>query len=214
MPAKRGKEKASGREAPEPMAKKLKTAKHSALMSPQDLVIECNGEKISTHTVILRQSKYFAAILDEPGRDKGDPIVLPDSFDPRNLREFVCVLCECLGAVESYQLEEFFDKGNIISLTELEHYFDVPLLHAACDTTLAREYRTWFPADQIFYLTKFSITHHLPLLKRKCASKIVEGNREEGHDALLAHLDKGRGDLAKDPAFMTELFTAFIQGGY
>ena len=75
--------------SPPPKAKK---AKNGVLLSPQDVVIECKGKQISTHAAALRVSKYFAAILDVPGRDKDEPIVLPDSFNPSKLSDFVCVL--------------------------------------------------------------------------------------------------------------------------
>jgi hypothetical protein len=176
------------------------------LLSPQDVVIECNaGEQISTHSAVLHLSQYFATILDDTDFDGKQPIVLPTSFlDPSKVREFVSILYDCLDT-ECGLLEHYITPRNVMSLAAMAHYTDVPLLHAACDKALANKHdrETWFP-NKLLLLTKFSITQHLPLLRRACLTAMAADVDGSG---LTAHLDKGRGCLAKDAVFMTELVT-------
>jgi hypothetical protein len=105
--------------------------KEGVLLSPQDVVVECKGHKISTHSNALRLCKYFTTILDDAGLDDNKPITLPDSFDPLKVREFICTLYDCLDSDSRLHLDHTLKAGNIISLTELAHYFDAPILHLA-----------------------------------------------------------------------------------
>jgi hypothetical protein len=109
-------------------------------LSPQDVVIECNGEKISTHSAILHLSQYFATILDDTDFDGKHPIVLPASFlDPSKVREFVSILYDCLD-IESGLLEHYITSSNVMSLAAMAHYTDAPILHTACDKALANKH--------------------------------------------------------------------------
>jgi hypothetical protein len=178
------------------------STKFTLLTSPHDVVIECKGEKIYAHSAVLRHSVYFATILDETDLGDNKIIALPDSFDPREVRQFVCALHNCLD-VDTDQLERNISPTNVVSLTELAHYFDAPLLHTACDKVLASKYGEWFPG-QLLLVTQFAITHHLPELRRECTQWI---GYDIDNSGLLAHLDDGRGDLAKDTLLMTDLIT-------
>jgi hypothetical protein len=174
----------------------------TVLLSLHDVAIECKGETINAHSVALRLSAYFTTILDDVDLDKSKRIPLPDTFDPSQVREFVCALYNCLN-VDSGLLEKSLSARNVVSLTELAHYFDAPILHTACDKALALNHTQWFP-NQLLLLTQFSATHHLPRLRRTCQSKIemdIDGS------GLIAHLDNGKGDLAKDTALMTGVIT-------
>jgi hypothetical protein len=179
----------------------------SVLLSLQDVTIECNGEKIGAHSLALRMSKHFATILDDTDLGDTKAIPLPDTFNPNKVREFVCALYNCLD-VDTDQLEKNISAINVVSLAELAHYFDAPLLHFACDKLLAINQHFWFPY-QLLLMTQFSITHHLPNLRRKCTDLIGSDIHGCG---LIAHLDGGRGDLAKDTLLMVELIGKLTDG--
>jgi hypothetical protein len=172
----------------------------AVLLSLQDVTIECNGEKISAHSVALRMSKYFTTILDDTDLGDTNALPLPDSFDPSKVREFVCALYNCLD-VNTDQLEKNINLINVVSLAELAHYFHALLLHFACDKLLAINQHFWFPC-QLLLVTQFSIMHHLPNLRRKCTELIGSDIHGCG---LIAHMDGGRGDLANDTLLMVEL---------
>jgi hypothetical protein len=149
--------------------------------------------------VALRLSKYFTTILDDTDLGDTKAIPLPDSFDPSKVREFVYALYNCLD-VDTDQLEKDTSSLNVVSLAELAHF--------ACDKLLAIDQHFWFPC-QLLLITQFSITHHIPNLRRKCTELIESDIHGCG---LIAHLDGGRGDLAKDTLLMVELIGKLTDG--
>jgi hypothetical protein len=179
------------------------STKNAVLTSPQDVVIECQGEKIQAHAAALRKSVYFATILDEVDLGETKTITLPDTFEPENVRAFVCALYDCLDPDDYAQVYSSLKANGIVSLAELSHYFDTPLLHAACSHALADKHKRWFP-QQLLLVTQVAITNHLLLLRNVCTESIRSDIDGSG---LLAHLHRGRGDLAKDSELMAELVT-------
>jgi hypothetical protein len=123
-------------------AAELSIKKKYVLMSPQDVIIECSGEKIRTHSVILRRCKYFAILFDDADLDAHDAIKiikLPATFDhsPSQVREFVMVLSNTLKEADAILLKHQLTEDNALFLAELAHYFAAPILQAACDEALA-----------------------------------------------------------------------------
>jgi hypothetical protein len=111
--------------------------RENVLLSPQDVVVQCKSHMISTHSKVLRQCKYFTTILDDAELDNNKTITLPDSFDPRKVREFIRTLYDCLDCDSRLHLVDSLKAMNTISLTEMAHYFDAPILQTACDEALA-----------------------------------------------------------------------------
>jgi hypothetical protein len=188
--------------------------KKDVLMSPQDVIIECKGEYIQTHAVVLRRCEYFATLLDNADLDSAGPgsikiIALPATFDhnPSELREFIMVLYDTIEATGAAHLEHYVSLENVVALVELAHYFHAPLLQAACDEALANFGLVWFP-DKLLWLMQVAIKNHLPLLRTDCMAALAGNIVETG---LLAHFDRGHGALCKDPVFVTELITILNQ---
>jgi hypothetical protein len=159
----------------------------------------------------LRQWKYFATLLDNTdlgsyGPDKIKIITLPAAFNhcPNEVREFLMMLYNSLD-IASGALTVF--KENVIALAELAHYFDAPEIQHLCDNNLARKHSAWFP-DKVLWLTQLAIKNHLPVLRAVCMARL---DTSIGKTELLAHLNKGCGDLSKDPVFMTEIVTTLHQ---
>jgi hypothetical protein len=187
--------------------------KEDVFMSPQDVSIECKGEQIRTHSVVLRRCAYFAAILDnvelDSGSDNTKIIPLPDAFyhDPNEVRKFVVAHYFTLDEADAAQLKQQISKENVVSLAQLSHYFDSPVLLAACDESLASNHFIWFPGS-LLLMAQVAIKNHLPLLRATCAADFANNSEET---RLLVHLDQGRSVLCKDPAFVSELITVLNQ---
>jgi hypothetical protein len=178
--------------------------------------VQGRGEYIQTHAIVLRRCKYFATLLDNANLDSAGPgsikiIALPATFDhnPSELRDFIMVLYDSIEATGAAQLEQFISLENVVALAELSHYFDAPILLAACDKALADFGLVWLP-DKFpwLWLMQVAIKNYLPLLRTECMA-VLAGNVVE--TGLLAQFDRGHGALCKDPVFVTELTTILNQ---
>jgi hypothetical protein len=177
--------------------------KMDVFMSPQDVIIECKGERIRTHGIVLRRCKYFATLLEDAdletyGSERIKVISLPPTFDhaPSAVREFVMVLYDILDNDIHH-----IGQGNVISLAQLAHYFDSHDVNDACDRALANNFEVWF-SGKLVWLTQEAIKNHLFSVRETCIIELAADIEGAG---LLAHFDDGRGALCKDPAFVTEL---------
>jgi hypothetical protein len=127
--------------------------KEDVLVSPQDVSIECKGEQIRTHSVVIRRCAYFAAIFDnvelDSGSDNTKIIPLPDAFyyNPKEMRKFVVAHYFTLDEADAAQLKQQIGKENIFSLAQLSYYFDSPVFLVACDESLASNHCIWFPGS-------------------------------------------------------------------
>jgi hypothetical protein len=191
-------------------ATEISFKKRDVLMSPQDVIIECRGEKIRTHSAVLRRCKYFATLLDDADLDADDGIKiikLPVTFDhgPSEVREFVMVLSNTINEADVVLLKHQLTDENVLFLAELAHYFDAPILQAACNEALTGEIgRDLASHEDLFWLLLFAIKNHLPRMRAGLIAELADNI--DGTE-LLEHFDQGRGALCKDPVFVTELVT-------
>jgi hypothetical protein len=189
--------------------------KRDVLVSPHDITIECKGKGIRTHSTVLRRCDYFAALLDNADLDNGSDttkiIPLPAAFGhgPREVSEFVMVLYDTLDEADAANLQASIRQENVILLAQLAHYFDAPVLQAACDTALADNHEVWFPG-KLVWLSEEATKNHLLSLRKSCIIKLAADIDGAG---LLEHLKEGQGMLCKDPVFMTELTIAMHERG-
>jgi hypothetical protein len=190
--------------------KQVIIARDDLLLSPNDVIIECKGERIGSHAIILRRCEYFTTLLDNAdlgnyGPDNIKTISLPPAFihDPSDLRKFLMVLYNTLNESDDDDLKHY-SKENIVALAELAHYFDAPLVLAMCDGILASNYASWFPG-KLVWLTQVAIKTHLPTLQDACVAELAA----DGSD-LLAHLDNGRGILSRNPTFLCQIISALF----
>jgi hypothetical protein len=82
-------------------------SKTDVLMSPQDVIIDCNGEQIRAHSIALRRCEYFATLLDNAdlgsyGPDHIKTITLPTTFDhdASKVRKYIMVLYDTLNKID------------------------------------------------------------------------------------------------------------------
>jgi hypothetical protein len=186
------------------------TARDDLLLSPQDVIIECEGERIGSHSLILRHCEYFTTLLDNadlgnygPGNIK--TISLPPTFnhDSNDLRKFLMALCNTLNESDDDDPEQY-SKENIIALAELAHYFDAALVLAACDSVLVNKYALWFPGKFV-WLAQVAIKSHLPMLQALCAAELA--SHVNGSE-VLALLGSGRGIPSRNPIFLCQIISA------
>jgi hypothetical protein len=192
--------------------KNLVIKKRDIFMSPHDVIIECKGEDIQTHSTVLRRCNYFTTLLDNAGldnhadfREKIKIIPLPAAFDhkPSEVSEFVMVLYDTLDEADADNLRDTIRQKNVFSLAQLAHYFDAPVLNMACDMALANNREVWIPG-KLIWLAEEAIKSHLLSLQETCTIELAADIDGAG---LLAHFNYGRGVLCKNPAFLTELMS-------
>jgi hypothetical protein len=165
-------------QAPGPLIKKL-----DVLMSPQDIIIECKGEPIQTHSVVLRRCKYFATLLENADLDSSGLaslkiIPLPATFAhaPSEVREFIMVLYDTIDVAGpgAALLEQHIGRKTVFMVAELTHYFDAPFLHDKCDKALASKHLVWLPRpDKLPWLTQVATKTRLPRLRAACFIKLA-----------------------------------------
>jgi hypothetical protein len=180
--------------------------KKDVLMSPQDVIIECKGEQIRTHSSILYRCKYFATLLDKvdlgsDGPDSVKTIPLPARLDhdANEVREFVMVLYNCLDPADCALLTHQISKENVIMLAELAHYFDSPVQHNACDNALTTNHVVWFP-ECFSWLMEWAIKNHLSLLRAPCKTAPTANIQSTG---LLTCFSQGCGALCKEAVIIS-----------